>query len=119
MKDAAKRETVIRIAGFCESSTFPTCYTGFDFNPGTFDRVATLNTTKKGFGVSLDVEGTISSLEAKAIPELRTAVLETIKGAFSRGLSEESLFKSLMSGIHYSRRRCVKSVILVYGYPII
>jgi len=41
MKDAAKRDTVIRIAGFCESSTFPTCYTGFDFNPGTLDRVAT------------------------------------------------------------------------------
>jgi hypothetical protein len=46
MKDAAKRETVIRIAGFCESSTFPTCYTGFDFNPGTFDRA--LETSKAG-----------------------------------------------------------------------
>jgi hypothetical protein len=52
MKDAAKRDTVIRIAGFCESSTFPTCYTGFDFNPGTLDRVATFCTSKKSLFIS-------------------------------------------------------------------
>jgi len=57
MKDAAKRETVIRIAGFCESSTFPTCYTGFDFNPGTFDRVATLIYNEKRFRRCLGRKG--------------------------------------------------------------